>query len=607
MGLRTQTLPRRFKRLTAPFGLAVLTCAAVPATIGYQDLSSMIAQRASLSERWRENVLNSPLGSIHAATYSVPSSAGASIPEPLGDRLASLDPNASGITGSVALRNLLDLSQTAPREEFSAVNRARKGDRLIPRVLAKRKRSKGKAITDRIPTSPAETQTAASTSGPESAPEAKAELAAVPSQQAAPPKQSTPIEEPKKLAALSPAVKPEPAAPSAPVVTTTPTAPTASAAETSSAWDDMTAPVPMSEAFAAAPMAWLGATDTPPKVAAVKAPEPAAKKPAPSRAASAASTEAAPERKPERAIVVASASPDLKLPRAVTPKAEISVSPQTARPEPPADSKTTDSKSSETKPSDTAAAKHKGASPPAAYTGRIYLGMEPMAGLGGTMERWAPGQGSILGDAGRGGHLDGAHGAHVRLAALNPDGGQTVVGKGVVSGKGQALLGPAARLGLVGKDRRKAEKCLAEAIYFEARGEVVKGQIAVAQVVLNRVFSRHYPSTVCGVVYQNAHRHLSCQFTFACDGIPETIKDRRAWKRATRISRETLDGEHWLADVGKATHYHAYWVRPWWVRTMRKLDKIGVHTFYRPRRWGDGAELPSWGNAKVAIVPAQKL
>src|SRR5690606_38542738 len=68
---------------------------------------------------------------------------------------------------------------------------------------------------------------------------------------------------------------------------------------------------------------------------------------------------------------------------------------------------------------------------------------------------------------------------------------------------------PAQRLKLEGKERAKAEKCLATAVYFEARSEPYKGQVAVAQVVINRVFSPFYPDTVCDVVYQNAHRHLS--------------------------------------------------------------------------------------------------
>ena len=147
-------------------------------------------------------------------------------------------------------------------------------------------------------------------------------------------------------------------------------------------------------------------------------------------------------------------------------------------------------------------------------------------------------------------------------------------------------MSPAERLGLDETSRPKSEKCLADAIYFEARGEHVRGQMAVAQVVLNRAFSGKYPSTVCGVVYQNAHRHLACQFTFACDGIPDVVREPDMWERAKTIAAEMLDGKLWLPEVGKATHYHAYWVRPGWVREMTKMHKLGVHTFYRPRKLG---------------------
>jgi hypothetical protein len=162
---------------------------------------------------------------------------------------------------------------------------------------------------------------------------------------------------------------------------------------------------------------------------------------------------------------------------------------------------------------------------------------------------------------------------------------------------------PAQELGLEGKERVKAEKCLAQAVYFEARNEPERGQVAVAQVVLNRVFSPYYPSDVCSVVYQNAHRHLSCQFTFACDGKPEAIRERSAWARATRIAKQTLDAKVWLPEVAKSTHYHASYVRPHWVREMKKMVKHGVHTFYRPRRWGDGSDEPGWG--RIASAPTK--
>ncbi len=144
---------------------------------------------------------------------------------------------------------------------------------------------------------------------------------------------------------------------------------------------------------------------------------------------------------------------------------------------------------------------------------------------------------------------------------------------------------PAQRLRLEGAPLARAQKCLAEAIYFESRGEPKRGQIAVAQVVVNRVFSGYYPADVCGTVYQNAHRHLACQFTFACDSVKDVIREPDMWVQAKEIAADMLDGKLWLDSVGRATHYHAYWVHPSWVREMRKLDRIGVHTFYRPRRW----------------------
>lgn len=176
----------------------------------------------------------------------------------------------------------------------------------------------------------------------------------------------------------------------------------------------------------------------------------------------------------------------------------------------------------------------------------------------------------------------------VKLAALPADpsaGAVSVAPKGEVTGDEARPKSPAERLSLAGAERKKHEKCLADAVYFESRGESERGQVAVAQVVINRTFSGFYPGNVCGVVYQNAHRKLACQFTFACDNVPDVVNDADAWSRATRIAREMLDGKLWLAEVGKATHYHAYWVKPDWIREMRKIQRIGVHTFYRPLAW----------------------
>jgi spore germination cell wall hydrolase CwlJ-like protein len=126
----------------------------------------------------------------------------------------------------------------------------------------------------------------------------------------------------------------------------------------------------------------------------------------------------------------------------------------------------------------------------------------------------------------------------------------------------------------------KEMKCLAEAVYFEARSEPERGQAGVAQVVLNRARSGVYPSTVCGVVYQNRHRYLACQFTFACEGKSLRPTESGPWATAQRIARDVAEGRTYLPGVGNATHYHANYVRPWWARHMDKREKVGKHIFY---------------------------
>lgn len=160
------------------------------------------------------------------------------------------------------------------------------------------------------------------------------------------------------------------------------------------------------------------------------------------------------------------------------------------------------------------------------------------------------------------------------------------------------LPSPAALMHLTASALGRAKQCLANAIYFEARAEPVRGQIAVAQVVINRVFSGFYPSDLCDVVYQNASRHLDCQFTFACDGKRKVINEHGAWARAQQIAGQVLAGDLYDPAVGSSTHYHALYVRPDWVLEMKKLARHGTHNFYRPVAWGNGADAPVWG-----IVP----
>ncbi len=127
----------------------------------------------------------------------------------------------------------------------------------------------------------------------------------------------------------------------------------------------------------------------------------------------------------------------------------------------------------------------------------------------------------------------------------------------------------------------KEQKCLAEGIYFEARGEKLEGQAAVAQVILNRVRNPTFPNTVCGVVYQNVTWRNRCQFSFACDGKKERINSPSHWRTAKDIALAVSAGKIWLEDVGSSTHYHAVYVRPRWARSMQRKTRIGLHIFYR--------------------------
>ena len=129
----------------------------------------------------------------------------------------------------------------------------------------------------------------------------------------------------------------------------------------------------------------------------------------------------------------------------------------------------------------------------------------------------------------------------------------------------------------------REQKCLAEAIYFEARSEPEEGQAAVAQVVLNRMKSGLYPSNVCSVVYQNRNRYLGCQFSFACEGKSLRVTEPEPWHVAVRIAKEVTEGKTYLSGVGGATHYHANYVRPGWSSRLKKMEKIGTHIFYSLR------------------------
>ena len=129
--------------------------------------------------------------------------------------------------------------------------------------------------------------------------------------------------------------------------------------------------------------------------------------------------------------------------------------------------------------------------------------------------------------------------------------------------------------------------CLKEALYFEARGETVRGIFGVAEVILNRVDDPRYPGSVCGVVNQGTGAKFRCQFTYTCDGRPEHMNDDRAKALVGKVARLMLDGAPRALTKG-ATHYHTKSVRPKWSKVFPRTTTIGFHHFYR-----EGSRLAS--------------
>lgn len=167
-----------------------------------------------------------------------------------------------------------------------------------------------------------------------------------------------------------------------------------------------------------------------------------------------------------------------------------------------------------------------------------------------------------------------------------------------------------------------AQRCLTQAIYYEAATESDAGKAAVAQVILNRMKHPAYPNTVCGVIYQGSARP-GCQFSFACDGSMRRAPVPALWRRSGEIARAALAG-HVETSVGMATHYHANYVLPRWAPKLTKIEQIGAHIFYRwPGSWGKptafsdayaGAEyIPAFsqlyqgGGALAVAVPGEAI
>ena len=466
----------------ASFGLAGLLFLLTSTQIGYQDLGAlMIEQQPKTAPRIRDRAIASPFGTIHEATFNLPQPLGTAIPERPTIRLASLAPD--DIVGSIGIEPRgasPDVGRIAP-----AINRARKGDRLVLEGAEP-------AATD-APSEP--------TASADEYPDLQADILAAIEHEAR--KRSEPA--PRRFDEIEAAMH--------------------------------VPPFPEYDISMSFEMHPRIVEEAPIEVAAI-----------------------------DPADIIPNAPPNLEGLNAEV-KAE-----------------------------------------------RIYFGNSPFSQTLGTIQPWAIGQEPILmmprapSDPKPGVPVATVPNAPVQQASLPaPDAGVTVASKGEITGDDQRPQTPAERLNLTGEKRAKALKCLAQAIYFEAGIEPVRGQIAVAQVVMNRAFSGYYPNDVCGVVFQNVHRFLACQFTFACNGKPLIASGQVMWDRAVRIADETLDGKLWLPEIGHSTHYHAYWVHPSWVGTMNKHAKIGLHIFYRPRLWGDGADKPSWGSPTYTAEAAQKM
>lgn len=118
-------------------------------------------------------------------------------------------------------------------------------------------------------------------------------------------------------------------------------------------------------------------------------------------------------------------------------------------------------------------------------------------------------------------------------------------------------------------------RCLAVAVYYESKGEPLEGQLAVAQVILNRRDSGRFASSLCGVVYQRG------QFSFTWDGRPDSPSNSAMWQTAQAIAMIAA-ADDWREIVPDATHFHATRVRPGWSR-LQRVSSVGNHVFYRMR------------------------
>ena len=142
-----------------------------------------------------------------------------------------------------------------------------------------------------------------------------------------------------------------------------------------------------------------------------------------------------------------------------------------------------------------------------------------------------------------------------------------------MTGQGKAMIERA-------KNQTRETQCLAEAMYYESRSETASGQKAVAEVILNRVDSKHFPNTICGVVYQGAERTTGCQFSFTCDGSNAILPRGKSWAQSQRVAKHMNIGAS-ADQTRNATHYHTTNISPAWAPHLRQTRTIDTHVFYR--------------------------
>lgn len=162
----------------------------------------------------------------------------------------------------------------------------------------------------------------------------------------------------------------------------------------------------------------------------------------------------------------------------------------------------------------------------------------------------------------------------------------------------QTFLRVKPQITTIAKQDMSEHQCLSEAVYYEARSETRSGQMGVAEVILNRVRSKHYPNSICEVVYQGSERRTGCQFSFTCDGSMNVMPSGKPWERSKDIASLSLNGfAPKLTD--NATHYHTTSVDPVWAATLKYDGQIGSHKFYR-FKW---RERPVKHSVSMSVAP----